>query len=138
MKSLTLSIVSLILLTFLSSCSNSNGSSGSTPKAISAPTSIVEKTYAIKVIEGSGVFASKGEATITFSKQAYEIKDGKPDIVDDKGTYTYSALGAVGTIKTKSENGNEVSYKATYTTASSGTYTAESGQDKQKGTFTEK
>ena len=69
-------------------CDNSNSS-------VSAPGSLVDKTYKMTISSGSGLFETTGTYTVSFlnSQDLYVIFGDSDKISDSAGTYNYTATG---------------------------------------------
>lgn len=108
------------------------------PPAISAPASLAGRTLDATISAGSGAFATTGTFRISFTASTYAIMGDGVNTANSNGTYTYTAVGAVGTANITDNllgNGN---FAFTYTSASAGTYSANATVGgTQAGTFVE-
>ncbi len=105
---------------------------------LNAPASIAGKTYTGTIVSGAGDFASSGIAKASFSSDgAYTITQIGGDVSSSSGTYSYSVIDRVGIVEIADSSLGNATYRFTFTSATTGTYTATSGSSRQTGTFTE-
>jgi hypothetical protein len=116
-------------------------SSDSTPASnVTAPTSISGKTVKITVSSGSGGFASTGTGDIVFSgtTNQYVLRGDTVNTADSAGTFSYSSSSNIGTIAVDDSGYGKGSWNLTFTSITSGTYTANMEQNpsaSQTGSF---
>ena len=114
-----------------------SGSSGQAP-VIEAPASMSGRTFDGTVATGSGVLASTGTFRISFAASTYAVLGDGVDVANSNGTYTYSAVGAVGTAAFVDSGLGSGNFAFTYTSANTGTYSANNTAGGiQAGTFVE-
>jgi len=132
-----LAIVAL-LLPF--GCGDGGGSSsGSSAPAISAPASLDGRTFDCTVKSGNGLYATTGTFRISFTAASYAILGDGVNTANSIGTYTYLAVGAVGTMINDDALLGISNIFYTYTSASAGTYSANAAVGgPQAGTFVER
>ena len=126
--------VAVLVVFFLFGCSDENSIN------VSAPTSIAGKTVDISVNSGSGGFATTGTATMVISDTVnqYSIFGDGVNVANSAGTYTYSSFANVGTISFDDASLGKGAFFLTFTSESSGTYTASieiSSSASQSGSF---
>ena len=131
----------LSLTMSLISCSI-GGISNSGAAAVSAPITLMGKTYRVTAESGSGVFPSTGTFTVVFlSSQPWYTKQGDGvNTHDSWGMYIYNSSGVSGTVKADDSNASKVVFSLTFNTAISGTLVATSMADvnsRLSGTFIE-
>lgn len=107
---------------------------------VSAPTSAAGDTYAATIESGSGIFASTGTFTISFSDtdDSYTLDGDDANVVDSAGTFAYSATGADATLTLEDSAAGAVTYELEFTTETSGRFTGSADSDpdsSQAGTF---
>ena len=118
-----------------------SGSSDSTNEpAVSAPASISGSTFKITVSSGSGGFASTGTADIVFSDTTnqYVLHGDTVNTADSAGTFSYSSSSNKGTIAVDDSAYGKGSWNLTFTSGTSGTFTADMEQNpsaSQTGSF---
>jgi len=118
------------------------GSSSSGGSSVTAPTSIAGKLYKMTISSGSGLFATTGTYTVSFSsnQNIYTVTGDGVNVADSAGSYTYSASGSTGVVAiVDSLLGNGV-VSFTFTSATGGTFVATATSDpnsRQSGSFTE-
>lgn len=132
--SLTMSLISCSI----GGISSSDGGAA----AVSAPSTLMGKTYRVTAESSSGVFPSTGTFTVVFlsSQPWYTTQGDGVNSHDSWGTYIYSSSGAGGTVKADDSNASKVVFSLTFNTAISGTLVASSMADvnsRLSGTFTE-
>ncbi len=99
----------LSLTMSLMSCSMGGVSSGDGgAAAVSAPSTLMGRTYRVTVESGSGVFPSTGTFTAVFlsSQPWYTTQGDGVNSHDSWGMYIYSSSGASGTVKADDSNPN--------------------------------
>ena len=136
MKKLNL-FIGILLSLVIVGCSSSDSTNEPT---VSAPTSISGTTVKVTVLSGSGGFASTGTADIVFSNtiNQYVINGDTVNIADSAGTFSYSSSGNKGTIAVDDSGYGKGNWNLTFTSTTSGTYTADMEQNpsaSQTGTF---
>ena len=115
-----------------------SGSSGS-PAAINAPSSLSGRTIDARVSSGSGLLASRGTFRVSFASSSYAIQGDGSNTVNSSGSYSYSAVGAVGTANFNDTRSGSGVFAFTYTSATGGTYSVNiSSGGAQAGTFVER
>ena len=133
-----LNLFSAILLSLvLAGCSSSDSTN---EPDVSAPTSISGKTVKVTVSSGSGGFASTGTLDMVFSgtTNQYIINGDTVNVADSAGTFSYSSSGNKGTIAVDDSGFGKGNFNLTFTTTTSGTYTADMEQNpsaSQTGSF---
>ena len=114
-------------------CSNSSDSGDNS--SVTAPASIRGKFYKMTINSGSGLFATAGTYTISFSpnQNTYTVEGDDVNVVDSEGTYTYSTNGSTGVAAIVDSIIGNGAFSLTFTSS-----TAESDPNSmQTGTFTE-
>jgi hypothetical protein len=131
-------MLSLVILT--SGCKGGGGSSGSSGQPVAAPATVNGRTYDARVTSGTGAFASSGTFRASFATSTYAIQGDGVNVANSNGTYTYSAIGTVGTaIFFDSVAGGPNTLAFSYTSTTSGSYSISSaGIGSQAGTFVER
>ncbi len=107
---------------------------------VPAPASISGKTVKITVSSGSGGFSSTGTAEMVFSNTTnqYVINGDTANIADSAGTFLYSSSSNIGTIAVEDSAFGKGNFNLTFTSTTSGTYTADMEQNpsaSQTGSF---
>jgi hypothetical protein len=117
------------------------GSSNSTPAlSVLAPASISGKTLKVTISSGSGGFATTGTGDIVFSgtTNQYVLRGDTVNTADSAGTFSYSSSSNIGTIAVDDSGYGKGSWNLTFTSITSGTYTAYMEQNpsaSQTGSF---
>ncbi|MCG6202854.1 hypothetical protein [Psychromonas antarctica] len=119
-----LKLLPAILLSLVIAGCSSNSTNES---EISAPTSISGKTIKVTISSGSGGFASTGTADVVVSNTTnqYTINGDGVNVVNSAGTFSYSSSGNKGTIAIDDSAFGKGNYNLTYTSTTSGTFTAD-------------
>lgn len=133
-----------VALAILVGCGVSGDGGSGDP--VDAPVSLNGRTIDCTITSGSGAFDTTGTFTIfilfPFSSRAYEIERNGIGVVTNSGTFTYTAVGAVGTMSFADNVIGDGSFVFTYTMrdlgapTSAGTFSANAvGGGTQTGTF---
>ena len=113
------------------------GSSGSAGP-IDAPASLSGRTIDARITSGSGLLASQGTFRASFAASTFLILGDGADTVNSSGSYTYSAIGSVGTVNFNDTQSGSGVFAFTYTSATGGTYSVNiAAGGSQAGTFVE-
>lgn len=120
-------------------CGSGGSDGGST---IGAPSSIAGKFYKMTISSGSGIFATTGTYTVSFSanQNIYTVKGDGVNVADSAGTYTYFASGSNGVISIVDSLIGNGAFSLTFTSATGGIFVATAASDpnsRQAGLFTE-
>jgi outer membrane lipoprotein-sorting protein len=103
------------------------GSSDSTPApSVSAPASISGKTLKVTISSGSGGFATTGTADFVISNTTnqYTLNGDEVNVANSAGTFSYSSSGNKGTLAVDDSAFGNGNYYLTFTSTTSGTFTA--------------
>jgi hypothetical protein len=103
------------------------GSSDSTPApSVSAPASISGKTLKVTISSGSGGFATTGTADFVISNTTnqYTLNGDGVNVANSAGTFSYSSSGNKGTLAVDDSAFGNGNYYLTFTSTTSGTFTA--------------
>ena len=111
------------------------GGSGSSGPPIAAPASLSGRTFNATVISGSGVFATRGTFRISFGATTYAVQGDGVNVANSNGTYSYSAIGSIGTALVNDSIGGPLNFAFTYTSSSGGTYAVNGSNGNQSGRF---
>ena len=115
--------------------SNGGGGSG---ELVDAPTSLVGRTLDATVTSGSGAFATTGSFRVSFGTSTYALQGDGVNVANSSGTYTYTAVGSVGTAPfIDSGLGSGHTFAFTYTSTTTGNYSISGPAGVQAGTFVE-
>ena len=136
MKVLNL-FAAIVLGLVLVGCSSSDST---TTPSVSAPASISGKTIKITVSSGSGGFATTGTADFVTSNTTnqYTINGDGINVANAAGTFSYSSSGNKGTVAFDDSAFGKGNFNLTFTSTTSGTYTADIEQNSsanQTGSF---
>ena len=119
-------------------CSDGGSGSSGNPVAVDAPASLDGRTIDARVTSGSGVLASQGTFRISFAATTYAIQGDGVNVVNSNGTYSYAAVGSVGTANFNDVVVGTGTFAFTYTSATGGTYSVDvAAGGSQAGTFVE-
>jgi outer membrane lipoprotein-sorting protein len=103
------------------------GSSDSTPApSVSAPASISGKTLKVTISSRSGGFATTGTADFVISNTTnqYTLNGDEVNVANSAGTFSYSSSGNKGTLAVDDSAFGNGNYYLTFTSTTSGTFTA--------------
>jgi hypothetical protein len=108
--------------------------------SVTAPTFISGKTIKSTITSGSGGFATTGTSDFVTSntKNQYTINGDVVNVANSAGTFSYSSSGNQGIIAFDDPGFGKGNYNLTFTSTTSGTYTADVAQNSsanQTGTF---
>ena len=138
MKKLTL-FVGVILGLVTVGCGSENSNDSIDPN-VTAPTTISGKSIKGTITSGTGGFASSGRSTFVASStdNKYKVLGDGINTINSRGTFSYNVNNNKATIVFDDSVLGEGHYNFTFTTKTSGTYTANTEQNpiaKQTGTF---
>ena len=132
-------VIFVIAVASGSGCGGSNSKSGSSGGAVDAPASLSGRTFDGTVTSGNGILANTGTFRISFAATTYAIVGDGVNTANSNGTYTYTAVGAVGTAITLDNLSGAGEFAFTYNTVNTGTYAASVvAGGSQAGTFIER
>lgn len=104
-------------------CSSDGGGDTTPTSTVTAPTSVEGKVYVATITSGTGVYATTGKYTLSFSNTQpiyFAVGDGIT-VASSSGTYTYTASGNSGTANFVDSLLGVGTLTFTFTTATSGT-----------------
>ena len=122
----------------LTGCGSDNNHDSIVSSSIEAPSSISGKAIKGTITSGAGVLASSGRSTFVASDTTYKVLGDGKNTVNSSGTYLYIAKDNTATITFEDSVAGKGTYHFTFTSKSSGNYTAEIEQSPvamQTGTF---
>ena len=132
-------IGAILVSIFGLACGGGGGSGGSASAGpIDAPASLSGRTIDARVTSGSGLLASQGTFRASFAAATYAIQGDGVNTINSNGSYTYAAVGSVGTANFNDTQVGSGVFAFTYTSATGGTYSLNiPGGGSQAGTFVE-
>lgn len=139
MKKLTL-FIGVLLSLVIAGCGSDSSHDSNVSASVLAPTTITGKSIKGTITSGEGGFASRGKTMYVASStdNKYKVLGDGVNTINTKGTFSYTANNNKATIAFDDSVLGKGNYYLTFTSKTTGTYTADTQQStlaKATGSF---